>query len=274
MTITARSRLRLLFLFFSVLISSFAVFSYIFSQVISSYSQIPDYLSSLARIGTSFFSYNPLAVATVVLLFSLVSFLFITYIHFAFRKIQSTEMFFFEAFLFSINFETLRLLVPLYSFSSSILIELSAISRSLYFFRFLGIFSLLAMSLFSIKTITRQIFPITFLIFFLSLILSMTSPMDGTHINPLFMAGHIYLRRHIILFFSCSLFLLLSMIISYLYNSIRERLYMIGSTICLLAGYFVLLYTQNYFNLIFGGLLFVAGVFNTVKNIHSIYLWK
>ena len=274
MTITARSRLRLLFLFFSVLIFSFAVFSYVFSQVISSYSKLPENLSNLAAGTSSFFSYNPLSVAMVVLLFSLVSFVFIVYVHFAFRKIQSTEMFFFEVFLFSISFESLRLLIPLYSFSSFILVELSAISRLLYFFRFLGIFSLLAMSLFSIKVVTRQIFPITFLIFFLSLILSMSSPMDGTYINPLFMAGKLYLRRHIILFFSCSLFLILSMIISYFYNGIRERLYMIVSMICLLIGYFVLLYAQSYFTLLLSGLLFAAGVFNTVKNIHSIYLWQ
>lgn len=274
MTITARSRLRLLFLFFSVLIFSFAVFSYVFSQVISSYSKLPENLSNLAAGTSSFFSYNPLSVAMVVLLFSLVSFVFIVYVHFAFRKIQSTEMFFFEVFLFSISFESLRLLIPLYSFSSFILVELSAISRLLYFFRFLGIFSLLAMSLFSIKVVTRQIFPITFLIFFLSLILSMSSPMDGTYINPLFMAGKLYLRRHIILFFSCSLFLILSMIISYFYNGIRERLYMIVSMICLLIGYFVLLYAQSYFTLLLSGLLFAAGVFSTVKNIHSIYLWQ
>ncbi|MGP1439063.1 MAG: hypothetical protein ACTTKH_08340 [Treponema sp.] len=263
-----------MFLIFSVLISSFAGFSYIFSWTISSYIQIPDYLYLLSKGSSSFFAYNPLAVATVVLLFSIVSFVFIIYIHFAFRKIQSTEMFFFEAFLFSINFEALRLLVPLYSFSSLILIELSTISRFLYFFRFFGIFSLLAMSLFSIKIITRQIFPITFVIFFLSLILSMSSPLDGTHINPLFMAGGIYLRQHLILFFSCSVFLILSMIVSYIYNSISERLYIIVSMVCLLVGYFVMLYTQNYFNLLVGGILFVYGVFNTVKNIHSIYLWQ
>ena len=102
----------------------------------------------------------------------------------------------------------------------------------------------------------------------------MSSPMDGTYINPLFMAAKLYLRRHIILFFSCSLFLILSMIISYFYNGIRERLYMIVSMICLLIGYFVLLYAQSYFTLLLSGLLFVAGVFNTVKNIHSIYLWQ
>ena len=274
MTITARSRLRLLFLLFSILISCMSVFSYVFSQLFSNYSQIPEYLSTLVNENMSFFSYSPLSVATVALLFSIISFLSITYIHFAFRKIQSTEMFFFEVFLFSINFESLRLLVPLYSFSSFILIELSAISRSLYFFRFLGIFSLLAMSLFSIKVVTRRVFPITFFIFFVSLILSMSSPMDGTHISKLFMAGGIYLRRYLVLFFSCSLFLILSMIVSYVYNSIPERLHIIGGMLCLLIGYFILLYTQNYFNLFVGGFLFITGVVDIVKNIHSIYLWQ
>ena len=274
MTITARSRLRLLFLLFSVLIFSYSVFAYLFSQFISSYSQIPDNLSSLIRTSSFLFSYDPLSVATTVLLFSVVSFVFIVYIHFAFRKIQSTEMFFFEVFLFSIGFEALRLLIPLYSFSSTILVELSSISRLLYFFRFLSLFSLLAMGLFSIKVVTRQTFSITFLIFFLSLILSMTSPLDGSYINPLFMAGKIYLKRHLILFFSCSAFLVLSVIISYFYNSIRERLHIIVSVVCLLIGYFVLLYAQNYFSLFVAGFLFVVGVFNIVKNIHNIYLWQ
>lgn len=274
MTITARSRLRLLFLLFSILISSFAIFSYVFSQVISSYSQLPENLSSITRGVSSFFSYNPLSVSTVALLFSVVSFVFIVYIHFGFRKIQSTEMFFFEVFLFSISFEALRLLVPLYLFSSTILVELSSISRLLYFFRFVGIFSLLVMSLFSIKVITRQTFSIAFLIFFISLILSMSSPMDSSYINPLFMAGRIYLRRHLVLFFSCSLFLILSMIISYFYNRIKERLYIIVGMICLLIGYFFLLYTQNYLSLLVSGTLFFYGVFNVVKNLHSIYLWQ
>lgn len=274
MTITARSKLRLLFLLFSILLFSYSIFSYLFCQFISSYSQLPENLSSLMRGSSFLFSYTPRSVATAILLFSVVSCFFIVYVHFAFRKIQSTEMFFFEVFLFSIGFEALRLLVPIYSFSSLVIVELSSISRLLYFFRFLSIFSLLAMGLFSIKVVTRQTFSITFLIFFLSLILSMTSPLDGSYINPLFMAGKIYLKRHLVLFFSCSIFLILSLVISYFYNSIRERLYIILSVLCLLIGYFILLYTQNYFSLFVAGFLFVLGVFNTVKNIHSIYLWQ
>ena len=64
------------------------------------------------------------------------------------------------------------------------------------------------------------------------------------------------------------------MIVSYVYNSIPERLHIIGGMLCLLIGYFILLYTQNYFNLFVGGFLFITGVVDIVKNIHSIYLWQ
>lgn len=276
MTIKARNNIRLLFLIVSFFIFAFAVMVYIFSLINASYSSLylPKNLVSLLGNADYVFSYSPLSVSTVILFFCTLSFASQVYIYFAFRKIQSVEMVFFEVFLFSLSFEALRLLPLLFSFSSSIMIELSYLAKLLYFFRFLSIFALLGMSLFSIKTVTNQTSFIVFLLLFLSFMLSMAEPFDSSNINYLFTAGSALTKTYLTLFVPIVIFLVLTVVLSYIYNSIPERYYIIWAYIALLAGYVILLVSYNYAISIFAIILFIYGVFNMVKNIHSIYVWQ
>jgi len=218
--------------------------------------------------------YSPIAVSTAVLLFSITSFASLLYTYFAFRKLQSTEIVFFELFLFSLSWEALRLLLPYFSFSSIIVAELSSISRLLYFFRFMALFSLLGMALFSTVNITRQKTFIVATFIFISLMLSMSCPFDSTQVNYLFLAGQPFMQGYVTLLATSSVFLILTLIFYYLYERLQERLYMIGSSISLVAGYAVLLFSGDYWTLSFGIFFFLYGVINIIKNIRSIYLWK
>ena len=274
MTISARNKVRLLFILVSFVVVVFALFSYISARVRASYLLLPQNLVELERSHSFFFSYSSQSVATSALLFSLISFAFSIYIYFAFRKIQVSEIFFLEIFLFSINWEVARLLLPLFSFSPLIMPSLSSISRILYFFRFLSLFSLLGMALFSIKTITWQSSFIIFLLFFLSLMLSMIEPMDSTSLNYFFMAGKPLIKTYLTMFLFISIFLISTTFFSYLYDSIPERLCIIGAFISLILGYASLLFSYSYLILFLGVFLFVYGLFKLVKSIHSIYLWQ
>ena len=273
MTIQTRNRMRLLFLCFSSLIVLFAVFSYLFAFIKEAYISLPE--NMLYSTSRSHLAYSPIAVSTVALAFSVASFAFALYVYFAFKKIQSDEIFFFEVFLFSISWEALRLLPPLFLFSSGILVELASISRILYFFRFLALFSLLSMSLFSIKPIARQKFFIMFLLVFLSLMLSMAEVFDSTQINPLFLSGSSVLSKtYIIIFIAFSIFILSTISLSYVYNSIAERLHIIGGAISLILGYFAMLIFYDYVFTFLGLFLFLYGIANIIRNIHAIYLWQ
>lgn len=276
MTVKARNNIRLLFLIVSFFVFAFAIVAYVFPLINASYSSLhlPKNLISLLEEGSYLFSYSPLSVSTVVLFLCTLSFASQVYVYFAFRKIQSVEMFFFEVFLFSLSWEALRLFPPLFSFSSVIMVELSYLSRFLYFFRFLSIFALLGMSLFSIKTITNQTSFIVFLLFFVSFMLSMAEPFDSDKINYLFIAGDVLIKTYLILFVPIVVFLILTVILSYIYNSIPERYYIIWAYVALLAGYIILLVSYNYATFIFAIFIFVYGVFNIIKNIHSIYVWQ
>lgn len=274
MTITTRSKIKLFSLCLAFLVASFAIFSYVVSLISHSYLALPQNILEFSVNSLFMLRYSPLAVSTVILLFSISSFLSLFYTYFAFRKIQSTEMFFFELFLFSLNWEALRLLVPYFAFSPVIMAELSSISRFLYFFRFMALFSLLGMSLFSTINITRQKTFIVALFIFTSLMLSMSIPLDSTEINYLFLAGQPFMTGYLTLLASASIFLILTLVIYYLYERILERLHMIGSCVSLVVGYTVLLFAWDYWRLCFGIFFFLYGTFNIIKNIHSIYLWK
>ena len=141
MTISARNNIRLLLIFLSFIILVFALFSYISAKIEASYLLLPQNLAEMERSHSIFFSYSSQSVASSALIFSLVSFAFSIYVYFAFRKIQVSEIFFLEIFLFSINWEAIRLLLPLFNFSPLIMPSLSSISRILYFFAFFYIFN-------------------------------------------------------------------------------------------------------------------------------------
>ena len=274
MTISSRNKIRLLFILFSFIILIFAFFSYISAKIGASYFFLPENLAEMERSHSIFFSYSSQSVASSALIFSLLSFTFSIYVYFAFRKIQVSEIFFLEIFLFSINWEAIRLLLPLFNFSPLIMPSLSSISRILYFFRFLSLFSLLGMALFSVKTITWQSSFIIFLLFFLSLMLSMIEPMDSTKLNYFFMAGKPLIKTYLTMFLFISLFLISTAFFSYFYDSIPERLCIIGAFISLILGYASLLFSYSYLLLFLGTSLFTYGLFKLVKSIHSIYLWQ
>lgn len=278
MTVTVRSKLKLLSLLLSLLLASFAVFSFLMSFFSHSYIASPERLLAFG-LTPSFYShlnleYSPLAVSTVVLTFSITAFGSLLYTYFAFRKIQSTEIIFFELFLFSLSWESLRLLLPYFAFSPIIVAELSSISRLLYFFRFMALFSLLGMALFSTINIARQRTFIVATFIFVSLMLSMSIPLDSTQINYLFLAGQPFMQGYVTLLATSSACLILTLVFYYLYERIQERLYMIGSGISLVVGYSVLLFSGDYWTLAFGLFFFLYGVANMIRNIRSIYLWK
>lgn len=82
------------------------------------------------------------------------------------------------------------------------------------------------------------------------------------------------MQGYVILLLSSSVFLILTLIFYYLYERLQERFYMIGASMSLVIGYVVLLFSGDYWTLVFGMFFFWYGVANIIRSIHSIYLWK
>ena len=104
--------------------------------------------------------------------------------------------------------------------------------------------------------------------------LSMIEPMDSTNLNYFFMAGKPLIKTYLTMFLFISIFLISTSFFSYLYDSIPERLRIIGAFLSLILGYASLLFSYSYLILFLGLFLFTYGLFTLVKNIHSIYLWQ
>ena len=278
MTIVARNKMKLLTLSVSLSLAIFALFSYVYSLLSHAYVVPLEWLLQFVEVPSVYsrftLEYSPLAVSTVALFFAITSSVSLIYTYFAFRKIQSTEIVFFELFLFSLSWEALRLLVPYFGFSSIIMAELSSISRLLYFFKFMSIFSLLGMALFATVNVTRQKTFIVASFIFISLMLSMSSPLDCSQVNYLFLAGQPFIQGYVTLVLASSVCLVLTVVCYYLYERLQERFYMIGSSISVVIGYVVLLFSGDYWTLTFGMFFFLYGEANIIKNIRSTYLWK
>lgn len=274
MTIAGRNRLRLLSICISFFIFLFALMSCITIFLMGKLNFLPEYLKKEISSGFGFTGFNPAAVCFAVLLFSFLSFIFLCYIYFMFKKIHAAEICFFEIFVLSFSFESIRLLFPFYSFSGLILAELSGISRAVYFFRFAGLLSLFVSTLFSVKNVTRQISYIVFLIGFLSFSISISMPMSNTAVSTAFISHPLFISSYITVAAAIYIFSFLSIAMEYIFNGIKDFAVTGAGFLLMIAGYNMLLFCSGWFSVIAGLIFFAYGVFSFIRKIHNYYLWQ
>lgn len=214
------------------------------------------------------------AVLISILIFPILSLIFLILVYFTFKKTHAIEISFFAMFVYCISFESLRLIFPIYNFSNIRLETIANLSRLVYFFRLAGIMSLFMAGVFANKIITRKIGSVFFFIFFISFLICLSMPINNFYINRYFIsdikAGHSY----IYLFLITAILACINYFFVYITKSIKEYLFAAISLTGALIGYFFLIYTSSYFLLGIGLTLFITGNICFIKKIHSYHLWQ
>lgn len=274
MTIAGRNKLRILGILISLAVFIFAAVSCAIILFGDNLNFLPEYLKKADTESLRIIGYSPRAVCVSIFSFSFLSLFFLCYIYFIFKKIHAVEISFFRIFIFSFAFEAIRLVIPFYDFSGLILVELTGISRAVYFFRFIGLLSLFIGNMRPVKNVQGQSSYIIFIIIFLSFSLSMTLPMSNTYITEFFIAPPVFIRSYTIIAASIYILSLLITAVTYAPNGLKDNILITSVFLIMIIGYTMLLFCSNLIVLISGLLFFFSGTFMFIKKIHGYYLWQ
>ena len=286
MTIAVRNKTRLAVISIAALIffiSALSVFSILQAGKLNSYkglnlsknfesilsASIPEFLQN-----SQFMKYSTAAVCFSIFACSGFSLIVLIYIYFTFKKTHAIEISFFIAFIFSIEFESLRLIFPLYTFSSIVLENIASISRLIYFFRLAGVAALFISSIFATKIITRQIFYVMFFSTFIAFSVIISIPINNFNINRYFIADIKYSYSYTFIILALIILTCINYFFVYIAKNAKEYLSAAAMIGVLSFGYMVLLYSSSFFSLIMAGMFFLAGTFFYIKNIHGYHLWE
>ncbi len=223
---------------------------------------------------TQILSYNNAAVIIGIAVFPLLSFLILMAIFFLFEKTHALELSFFCVFIFAVAFESLRLLFPLCNNNYILPFFVTSIVRLIFFFRFLGVLSLLVAGLFAHKVFTRETSWIIFLLCFISFALTHRIPVNASRTESFFL----FSRHHRYLLYSFDGILCLLSVQSFffagLFRNIPEYTRAGIGLLVTITAYVVLLYTGSWISIIAGIIVFFIGSIAFIRTIHQFYLWQ
>ncbi|MGF7110110.1 hypothetical protein [Treponema pedis] len=284
MTIAGRNKARLAAIFiilFIFLIAAAAILSILTTGKLDSNeirllknetvpaSMLPEFLYNL-----QFVKYSPAAVCFGIFACSTFSLTLLIYIYFTFKKTHAIEISFFLVFIFSIGFESLRLIFPSYNFSGIALENIAFISRLVYFFRLAGIIALFISGIFAIKIITRQIFYVMFFGAFIAFSIVISIPVNNFAINKYFIADIKYSYSYTFIICAIAILACINYFFVYILKNSKEYLKASIMLTVITVGHWFLLYTSSFLNLIIGAALFLTGTVFYTKNIHNYHLWE
>ncbi len=256
-------------LFFAALFGAFFILSH--DLIGSMPSPSPDFQK---RILKPLFAYNNSAVVIGIALFPLLSFIILMAVFFLFEKTHALELSFFCVFIFTISFESLRLLFPLCDNNYIFPFFVTGIVRILFFFRFIGVLSLFVAGLFAHKLFTRETSWIIFLLGFFSFALAHSVPVNEARTQAFFL----FSRYHRYLLYSFDGILCLLSVLSFLFaglvRSISEYMRAGIALFFVVSAYLFLLYTGSWLSITVGVIVFLIGGIRFVRTIHQFYLWQ
>ena len=273
MTIAERNRLRLGSIIIMFLIFSFA---FVASLAVFLMGNFETRTSETANVLLKFAitAYSQRAVCLSILIFPFFSLVILSYIYFSFKKTHAIEISFFVVYLFSLGFETLRLVFPIYP---SVIVDsesIAYISRLVYVARLSGIISLFMSSIFAIKIITRQISYLIFFSCFIAFSLVFSMPVSNFYSDRFFFAGKAYYYPYALISMAIGFLTCLTYYFAYISKNAKEYLSASISLIFVIIGYWVLIYSESYLSLIIGTFLFAIPVMVFLKSIHSYHIWQ
>ncbi|MDR3301676.1 MAG: hypothetical protein LBT01_04000 [Spirochaetaceae bacterium] len=206
----------------------------------------------------------------IALLFALAMFITVFYL---FEKTQSIEVHFFIFFIFSFIFEVMRLGIPLYLKFNLPGLLLGFSARALVFFRFFGMFSLFAASLFAAGLTIEKEEHIIFPLVIITLFLSSCVPINTfTYDTSLFLAN-----GYPIAFRAMGYLVALLTTLSFFYGAWRKgakEYYFVGiGALLAFLGRNILLEADIYLLAAVGAVSLAVGAYFICKYLRRIYLW-
>jgi hypothetical protein len=201
------------------------------------------------------------------------AFVTLIFIYYFFEKTQSSEILFFSIFVLSFAFETIRIMVPLRMVNGFPGVFLVISTRALLFFRYLGVFSLFAASVYAAGLGEQKQENIIFIIILVTLTLALMIPVDGlswdSSLMPIF--GYSSMFRMV------NIGILIITVISFFiasYSRGTKEYSFIGAGSCLVFwGRSILFSAETWITPFPGLLMLVLGTWLICSRLHRVYLW-
>jgi hypothetical protein len=233
----------------------------------------PAVLAQASQGGAAFFSYQFYVVIAGICFFALAVPTLTWLLIINFEKTQAPEYVFFVFFLVACLFELVRLLIPVLNLWDSMSAMVRVSARILLFGRLLGPASFLFPAVYAVNRKDSDIGRNILILVAVCGIFALLTPVNMGHILPVCAVETGYqgfLRLFVLM---VSLLSVVSFIIAARPGGREQRLLAAGYVL-LFAGYLILLSVQSFFALFTGILLFTAGVYIYLTNLHNIYMWN
>ncbi len=273
MTIAGRNKTQLIAIAAMIVLSVVSIVLGIMFFVNNNIENIAE-IKSLLRQNFFLTSYQPPAVALSIIVFPILSLIFLIFIYNMFKTTHAVEISFFVAFIFAIGFESLRLIFAASNLANMLSENISLISRVVYFFRLSAIFALFVSSVFAIKVMSRQISYVLFAVFFVAFLLTVSMPINNIQVNKFFLFGDDNSYPYKFILFFGSFVACVNYFIAYALKNSKVYLKAALGISILVIGYWFMVYTSTYLFLLLGLPIFVLGSILFVVSIHTYHLWE
>lgn len=195
------------------------------------------------------------------------------FLRLGFFRSASSELFFLNLFLFTLTFESLRVLQILLQNMEINLYFAVLISRIIIFSRFFALFSLFGMSLFPANPPFRKVDSILAFSFIISFSLAYLIPVNSgpPYLNMLHPFG-----RNIILtvfFISLEILTIANYIRTAIIKSSANYLYIAFAILLIVSGMELLYFSSTFIHITLGPLLFNLGIVLALRRIHLQLMW-
>jgi len=190
-----------------------------------------------------------------------------------FRKTASPEIFFFSLFIFTLAFQSLRIL-NLYLYSNYMpLLWQGYITRILFMSRLGGIFFLVSASLYAAGFKYQEYGIMVLVNIILSFVITMNLPINNFRLNSALFSTPGELIYWMILFVVLEILALVNLTIAFFLKGQRDYLFLILSMAAILIGVELLFFPLNIWLTLGGFLLLIGGTVQFSSRFHHLYLW-
>lgn len=271
MTIKTRNRITFGFFIFALLISLAELSVFIF-QLVRGELQFPQVYTTKAASSSFLFRTRNSCVITGIFLQNLYILATLLFILRAFEKTQSTEIFFFEMFLYACLCDSLRLLILLFHITDTYSTALLLIGNITLFARLMVPLSLVSTIILNQETHRQNMERNSLLIFIAGIFLASFIPLNTSIIKPNYLVAFSYERTIKIttIIIHCANVLTLFM---QNFNKDSKQYTTLGY-IMITLGNFMMFNSTNYAYLVLGYLFLTGGSAVFLRSLHKYFLWN
>ncbi|MDR0707687.1 MAG: hypothetical protein LBF60_07420 [Treponema sp.] len=197
----------------------------------------------------------------------------IIHIYRFFEKTESPEILYFGFFVLSFSFEACRVMIPFANVKELSSIYIGAAGRMLFFGRHLGVFSLLAASVYATGFNAQEQKYTIIILVSVSVIFAVEAPIDGFSWNTALNVTNGYSKLFKPIEMSVAAITLTSFLISALTRGSAMYLFISAGVLLAFIGRSFLLNADTWVAPILGTLFLGTGTWLVSARLHSVYLW-